>query len=88
MKYRNEGEIYLDVGISTDVNQYFNVKETKYKDFGHKVIPIVFGKDCTVHPKSLEWLLKFGISESAIFEQLGRLLGLHFMKCEVQIAGL
>jgi hypothetical protein len=56
LHYRNEGEIYFDVGISTDVFQYFNVKEAKYKSFGHPVIPIVFGKNCTVHPKSLEWL--------------------------------
>jgi hypothetical protein len=28
------------------------------------------------------------VNERELYEQLGRLLGLHFMKCKIQIAGL
>jgi len=47
------------------VKQYFNIKETKYRNFPATVIPIIFGKDYTVHPDSMTWLLKFGLTEAS-----------------------
>ena len=77
---------YLDIGFSYNVESYFKVKEVKYKAFDARVIPIIFGKDCTVHPEALQYLQKFGIVERELYIELGRLLGLHFEFCSRYIA--
>jgi len=63
LQYNGE-VIFLDVGISGNVKAYLNIKKAKYKGADVKCIPIIFGKDCTVHKESLEWLKKFGIKEN------------------------
>jgi len=75
-------QIYLDVGITKTTKGYHDVKVRKYANSGLDVIPIIFGKDCTIHEKSLEFLKKLkGIKESELYEKLGILLGTHYEYC-------
>lgn len=61
--------IYLDVGISKTAGTYFKVKSVKYKDSDVQVIPIIFGKDCTIHQESLKFLKTLkGIKENELYE--------------------
>lgn len=57
LKYNNQS-IYLDVGFSKHPDAYYQQKVNKYKDKTKDTyVPIIFGKNVTIHPKSLECLL-------------------------------
>jgi hypothetical protein len=50
---------------------------------GFKIIPIIFGKDCTIHPESLKFLHKIkGFKEKTLYEKAAKLLAAHYGNCK------
>lgn len=87
--YKDGKPIYLDIGITKRMKQYYEVKTTKYLKSDIQVIPIIFGKNCTIHPESLKFLTSLkGIKENELYEKLGTLLGQHYEQCLKRHANL
>ena len=67
-------KIYWDVGISNDANKYFAHKTKKYSNahVEYEVHPIIFQKDCLIHPESLKEISRVGcIKLEELYEVLG-----------------
>ena len=75
---------YIDVGFSNDAEAYYNAKMEKYRSNGNKnVHPIIFQKDCSILPESLEFLKSLPeIKIDALYEKFGSLLAYHFSACK------
>ena len=43
--------------------------------------PIVFGKDCTIHPDSLKLLKLLGVNIDNVYQYLGLCLAKHYQLC-------
>ncbi|CAL6086541.1 Hypothetical_protein [Hexamita inflata] len=51
INYRGE-RIYLDVGITWYKEKYYKAKVKHYQGYEAKIIPIIVGKNCTLHKES------------------------------------
>ena len=63
----------MDVGFSNDAQAYYNAKMEKYRSHGNQnVHPIIFQKDCSILPESLEFLKSLPeIKIDALYEKFG-----------------
>ena len=43
--------------------------------------PIIFGKDCTIHPDSLKLLKLLGVNIDNVYQYLGLCLAKHYQLC-------
>ncbi|CAL6024839.1 Hypothetical_protein [Hexamita inflata] len=46
-----------------------------------RVIPIIIGKNCTIHTKSREFLDELDIKMESVYEEIGNLLGVYKANC-------
>jgi len=67
------------------------VKTEKYKNLKHKdgtpiiVMPIIVGKNCTLHKESRKFLETMKISFTSLYEEIGNLLGVYQTVCADKI---
>jgi hypothetical protein len=59
----------------------YNRKVNKYKDAYPNIIPLVFGKNCTIMPTSLHHLKEMKIDEFKTKEVLALLIARHYSVC-------
>ncbi|CAL6035402.1 Reverse_transcriptase (RNA-dependent DNA polymerase) [Hexamita inflata] len=80
-------KVYLDIGITFDTKRYFRIKQNHYAQMKDqngeplRVIPIIIGKNCTIHTKSREFLDELDIRMESVYEEIGNLLGVYKANC-------
>ncbi|CAL6097589.1 Putative_reverse transcriptase/endonuclease [Hexamita inflata] len=80
-------KVYLDIGITFDTKRYFRIKQNHYAQMKDqngdplRVIPIIIGKNCTIHTKSREFLDELDIRMKSVYEEIGNLLGVYKANC-------
>ncbi|CAL6001213.1 Hypothetical_protein [Hexamita inflata] len=50
-----------------------------------KVIPIIIGKNCTIHTKSREFLEELDLNIENVYEEIGNLLAVYYASCAEEI---
>ncbi|CAL6053100.1 Putative_reverse transcriptase/endonuclease [Hexamita inflata] len=76
----NGVQIYLDIGITWDLDKYYALKEQHYRDKKDqngnplKIIPIIIGKNLTIHQKSREFLEELRVNFETIYEEIGYMI--------------
>ncbi|CAL6084362.1 Reverse_transcriptase (RNA-dependent DNA polymerase) [Hexamita inflata] len=76
----NGVQIYLDIGITWDLDKYYALKEQHYRDKKDqngnplKIIPIIIGKNLTIHQKSREFLEELRVNFETIYEDIGYMI--------------
>jgi len=58
------------------MSKHNNTKNVKNKEY-QGTYPIVFGKNCTIHPESLKLLKLLGVKIENVYEYLGFCLAKH-----------
>jgi len=67
----------MDIGFSNDAQKYYDAKKNHYKDFKEgEVGLIIFQKDCSILPQSLEFLSRFSdvLDLDSVYTYLGNML--------------
>ncbi|CAL5998091.1 Hypothetical_protein [Hexamita inflata] len=78
-------KVYLDIGISFDPKRYYQTKESHYASMldqdGNpiKVIPIIIGKNCTIHTKSKKFFEQLDLNIENVYEEIGNLLAVYYV---------
>ncbi|CAL6092963.1 Reverse_transcriptase/endonuclease [Hexamita inflata] len=76
----NGVQIYLDIGITWDLDKYYALKEQHYRDKKDqngnplKIIPIIISKNLTIHQKSREFLEELRVNFETIYEEIGYMI--------------
>ncbi|CAL6045764.1 Putative_reverse transcriptase/endonuclease [Hexamita inflata] len=76
----NGVQIYLDIGITWDLDKYYALKEQHYRDKKDqngnplKIIPIIICKNLTIHQKSREFLEELRVNFETIYEEIGYMI--------------
>ncbi|CAL5983917.1 Reverse_transcriptase (RNA-dependent DNA polymerase) [Hexamita inflata] len=76
----NRVQIYLDIGITWDLDKYYALKEQHYRDKKDqngnplKIIQIIIGKNLTIHQKSREFLEELRVNFETIYEEIGYMI--------------
>ncbi|CAL5981269.1 Hypothetical_protein [Hexamita inflata] len=68
----NGVQIYLDIGITWDLDKYRDKKDQNGNPL--KIIPIIIGKNLTIHQKSREFLEELRVNFDTIYEEIGYMI--------------
>ncbi|CAL6068319.1 Reverse_transcriptase (RNA-dependent DNA polymerase) [Hexamita inflata] len=70
INYRGE-RIYLDVGVTWYKEKYYKAKVKHYQGYEAKIIPIIVGKNCTLHKESHLFLKELKVNMQTFYAEIG-----------------
>ncbi|CAL5981217.1 Hypothetical_protein [Hexamita inflata] len=70
MNYRSE-KIYLDVWVTWNKEKYIKAKVKHYQGYEVKIIPIIVGKNCTLHKESHLFLKELKVNMQTFYAEIG-----------------
>ncbi|CAL6037636.1 Hypothetical_protein [Hexamita inflata] len=77
-----QGErIYLDAGVTQYKQKYYKTKIKHYQGYKTKIMPIVVGKNCTLHKESHLFVKELNINMQTIYAEIGYKISRYAQMC-------